>query len=915
MAERTNTHDVVVPARERSQLDGRTSVLRAHRQWRALLEPGGDDAAGDSEAVLFRPGGAIGVAAGEVPTDLVRRAGDRVGDYRLERLVGRGAVGQVWEARDERLSTQVALKVVRPGRLEGAAQELFLREARAGARVRHSAIASAIGAGEEEGLCWVVQEYVEGRCTLASFLDGASRDALPGDYGLRLALFFFELADGLVAAHRAGVHHRDVKPANIMVTEFDRPKLTDFGLAKVRGEESLMGPGALEGTPGYMSPEQALGKVVKLDHRTDIFSFGACLHHALTLEAPFGKGEVAEILRRTVEAPPAGELAARDQASRDLMLVALRCLEKAAVDRYADMRAVRDDLANVLDGRAVQGSPRRGLKRLFSRWRRDPQRAVAPLSAFGGLALLGFLGMQWRVEAQDRQTTEYDLQFRHAGALIDVGRHFQALDVLDEARELAPDEPEPLLVSGLLHARFGHYDEAEESLRGARELGFDPEAELPEEPAEARAEALLFRALWIMTEERSPGFPKAVELLEEALALEPKDSRIGFLLLHAARSAEDQDAALAALDLIEQGITVGDPYRDMLQLYRYEVNEELTAGLEFAKRVGKGLEDHDSAPYEYFRLLGMMAFDARLHHTAKLALERALELDPADHDARVTLGLAEASAVVNFDAKDEHPWGDEGVPFEKEAVGPTLETARARGVEVLEARPWSAQPRVLIAHVDQLRYKYGFEADMAVPFASIESLRATGLHGEIADDLESAVCYRAGINELKKGDHGTAVGFLVRRTAMNPEDFRAGIYCVEAMFRLDEPELELAKRVLLRAASTLESRGVDVDPFMNWDIRRATAQLHLATVMGDGGLVRAAVERLALRREQLINGKGSRLLNAAEALANSPVMQREARSLAAELVGTLSERRGTDRSAWRKGEWEAAERIRDALGR
>ncbi|HEX6864535.1 MAG TPA: serine/threonine-protein kinase, partial [Thermoanaerobaculia bacterium] len=223
----------------------------------------------------------------------------RVGAYRIERLLGRGGMGEVYLAWDERLERRVALKRVRgDSTLDGQVRERFRREARAAARLSHPAIVQVHDLLEDASGDCIVLEYVEGR-TLASVLAAG-----PPETGLALRLAR-EIAEGLAHAHAQGLLHRDLKTQNVIVTPAGHAKILDFGLAKpirIEDEETLTTNGAILGTFHSMSPEQALGR--ELDERSDLFSLGVLLHELLTGRSPFKAASSTETLDRVLHHEP-----------------------------------------------------------------------------------------------------------------------------------------------------------------------------------------------------------------------------------------------------------------------------------------------------------------------------------------------------------------------------------------------------------------------------------------------------------------------------------------------------------------------------------------------------------------------------------------------------------------------------------
>jgi hypothetical protein len=221
------------------------------------------------------------------------------GRYRVLREVGRGASGGVWLCRDERLGRDVAVKQV--GRLPGGSVPDLaraMREAKSTAALNHPHVVAVYDAIEEGDHIWLVMEYVAGR-TLARMV--AEDGPLPPERAARIGA---QVADGLTAAHARGTVHRDVKPGNILVTEDDRAKISDFGIARTRGEEQLTESGLMTGTPAYFSPELARGD--DPTPASDVWALGATLYAAVEGRPPYPDRPNALALLATIasERPP-----------------------------------------------------------------------------------------------------------------------------------------------------------------------------------------------------------------------------------------------------------------------------------------------------------------------------------------------------------------------------------------------------------------------------------------------------------------------------------------------------------------------------------------------------------------------------------------------------------------------------------
>jgi serine/threonine protein kinase/tetratricopeptide (TPR) repeat protein/TolB-like protein len=254
---------------------------------------------------------------------------EHIGIYRVERPIGRGGMGEVLLAWDDRLERRVAVKRIRrDAGLSAEQRERFRREARLAARLSHPAVVQIYDLVTGDADDAIVMEYVEGE-TLA---ERVKAGALPMGEVLRLAQ---EIAEGLAAAHEAGLIHRDLKSANVIVTRAGRAKILDFGLARPASRRSdelpLTQQGFVIGTLHAMSPEQARGE--ELDQRSDLFSLGVLLYEMLTGETPFRAAEPAATLRRIVLEPPPDVRSLRPDLPAEVESLLGRLLAKNRQDR------------------------------------------------------------------------------------------------------------------------------------------------------------------------------------------------------------------------------------------------------------------------------------------------------------------------------------------------------------------------------------------------------------------------------------------------------------------------------------------------------------------------------------------------------------------------------------------------------
>ncbi|MEM9803121.1 MAG: serine/threonine-protein kinase, partial [Planctomycetota bacterium] len=326
---------------------------------------------------------------GNEPKVRAASRGASIGPYVLKRFIARGGMGEVWEAEEVELGRRVALKLVLPERIDARALDMFAREAKAGSRVQHPGIVTTLAYGRGDELSWIAQELVPGSSTLKGVIDELrSEEIVPRDHYRRVAEIVAEIASALQAAHDVGVVHRDVKPSNVLMTPDGRPKVVDFGLARVVDDSFLSLTGEIAGTWAYMSPEQVKAKRIGLDHRTDIFSLGVVLYELLTLRRPFEGDTTHQIAERIVAYDPVDATKVRSQCPRDLAVIAGKCLEKDRERRYTTMSDVAADLRRHLGQEPIVARPPGRIRKLELWARRNPAKSLA-----GAIAAAAFIAI------------------------------------------------------------------------------------------------------------------------------------------------------------------------------------------------------------------------------------------------------------------------------------------------------------------------------------------------------------------------------------------------------------------------------------------------------------------------------------------------------------------------------------------
>src|SRR3954464_7167465 len=277
-----------------------------------------------------------------------------LGRYNLERVLGKGAMGVVYEGVDPRLGRRVAIKTILKSHLdEDTAKDYsmrFVREAQAVARLNHPNVVQVFDFGEEGEIAYLVMEFIKGK-ELKTFFDANER------FDLKEAVrIMCELCDALDFAHNAGIIHRDIKPANVMIDAQGRTKLTDFGVARVQDSDKTSvertQAGTMVGTPAYMSPEQITGGTI--DKRADIFSAGIILYQFLTGEKPFTGSGAWTIAKKIIQEEPPLPSSINTSVTPLFDAVVNKALAKDPNQRYASARELGMGLKRALEGRAEE---------------------------------------------------------------------------------------------------------------------------------------------------------------------------------------------------------------------------------------------------------------------------------------------------------------------------------------------------------------------------------------------------------------------------------------------------------------------------------------------------------------------------------------------------------------------------------
>lgn len=579
----------------------------APRERELLLEK---ECAGDAElraAVEKLVKGEELVKREESGTDILQRVDlalqqnappERIGHYKIVRVVGEGGMGIVYEATQEHPARTVALKVIRPGHESSALVRRFAREIDILGKLEHSGIARIYEAGEfataHGTQPYIAMEFVRG-WTLLRYCN---------DHDLNIASrveLFARVCDAVEHAHSRGVVHRDLKPANIFVNEEGNPKILDFGIARVTGDPSpnnitLTISGQMVGTPRYMSPEQFDGTPAASDRRTDVYSLGVILYELLAGRLPYDLSDksLSEVARIVKDTDPIAPSTVYKQLRGDLEVILLKSLEKEHTRRYSSAGELASDLRRHLNHEALLARRPSYLYQLQKLARR--RRALVLGVAVGFLLLTIGLGVAtWGWFSAETANTRLSAEFQtrseisgHLSSLLESGNPWKrgidtkVLDILDEAEsKLAeryknmPDVERGVRASlGATYASLGATKRARINLNRALELSN------PKTDSERLERAHILKSI-AANNDIVMDRTKVVQYLKEALdtfaaILGPNSMEVAETELDISNKLRDSGFYTEALQRIERALAIADRSGSDTTLY------QISAGLSSA---------------------------------------------------------------------------------------------------------------------------------------------------------------------------------------------------------------------------------------------------------------------------------------------------------------------------------------------
>jgi WD40 repeat protein/serine/threonine protein kinase len=325
------------------------------------------------------------------------------GDYELLKEIAQGGMGVVYMAHQKSLDRIVAIKMLLFGPM--ASQTVvrrFRAEAVAAGGLHHPNIVAIHEVGIHDGQHFLVMDFVDGP-NLATFVQN---QPLPPR---RAAEYVKIVAEAIQHAHACGILHRDLKPSNILIGTDDRPRVTDFGLARrIEGDSSLTVSGHPLGSPSFMPPEQASARRGKVSSRSDVYGLGAILYHLLTGHPPFRGDSVEHTLDQVLHQEPVSPRLINPRTPQDLETICLRCLQKEPQRRFATARELGDELDRFLKGEPIRSRPVGFLEKLWRLMRRKPALATLSITVFLLLLVvaIGSPITAWRIRKSELKLAE-----------------------------------------------------------------------------------------------------------------------------------------------------------------------------------------------------------------------------------------------------------------------------------------------------------------------------------------------------------------------------------------------------------------------------------------------------------------------------------------------------------------------------
>lgn len=408
-----------------------------HRQVESLLSF-------ETQAVNFIELPALQIAAKALLNEQPKiNVGQEINQYKIEKLLGAGGMGEVYLAEDTLLGRKVALKMLAPHLIaDEQSRSRFLREARLASSLDHPNICTIHEIGEINGQYFISMQYVEGKM-LNEVISGRS---LALDSLLSISV---QIADALQTAHAQGIIHRDIKSNNILINTRGHVKVLDFGLAKSLlpdeslADEKLTQTGVIKGTPAYMSPEQARGE--KVDFRSDVFSFGVVLYEMVTGQLPFKKKSQAETMNAIINEPHRSISEITKEVPQSLRAIIDKALAKETESRYQNIGLMRDELTAILleitkDTTGESVKLINSFKPIAPKYGRSFSTRARLFTAIASVLIVLIIAAVGLIYRHNSNLVWAEDNVRQVEELAKQRRYFEAYDLALQVLEFLPDD-------------------------------------------------------------------------------------------------------------------------------------------------------------------------------------------------------------------------------------------------------------------------------------------------------------------------------------------------------------------------------------------------------------------------------------------------------------------------------------------